>query len=167
MTSYRITVADTQADPTVYPFAFTSQVLSETISDGDRAHVRVTVTNRGDDAIEMYTGQPGVFPISGSEESDPGLILYHQGETPGRYVPQGHQQPTGYALGIGAIKRHELDPGMSESIMLDVLGDDPTDPPWRLPKGEFTFRADYAFGQCTDIEGRFEWGFSLIVETPS
>lgn len=162
MPTRRITVADTDADPAAYPVAFAVEVVSDTATAGDRACSQVTVTNRGTDTIEFHTGFPGVFDGLASEETAPGLFLYPTGNTPPRAVSQGDHQPTGYPL-PAYLQRHELAPDTSESVTLDVLNKDPTEPWGRLPKGTFTFQADYDI-PVANTEETFDWGFSLTVE---
>lgn len=166
MTSRRIRVADTDADPIECPVAFGVAVSRETATEDDPARVQVTLTNHGDDAIELYTGHPGVFGTPASEEYDPGLFLTPAGTTPGKMVPADRQEPTGYAI-PGYLQRIDLAPGASESQTLDVSSEDPTDSPGALPGGTFTFRAAYDRGPSPDVEATFEWGFSLAVESPA
>lgn len=166
MTSRRIRVSDTDADPTACPVEFEVVVSRETATDDDPARVEVTLTNHGDDAIELHTGHPGVFGTPTTEEHDPGLFLAQAGTTPGKLVPPDRQEPTGYAV-PGILHGITLAPGASESQTLDVLSADPTDPPEELPVGAFTFRAEYDLGSFPDVETTFEWGFSLAVEAPT
>jgi hypothetical protein len=124
----------------------------------------VTLTNQGDDAVELYTGHPGLFGTPTSETHDPGLYLTPMGTTPGYGIDPDTNEPTAYAI-PEYLQRIELAPGVSESQTLDVLSGDPIDTPRALPVGTFTFQAEYGVGSCPDCEASFEWGFSLTVES--
>lgn len=167
MASRRIAVVDTDPDPTGYPVAFAVEVASETATDDDPARVEVTVTNRGDEAIEFHTGWPNVFGSPKSEERAPGLILLPPGSPPPVGVKYSGPQSMGYAI-PGLLMGFELDPGTSEAIALTVSSQDPTDPPGWLPGGTFAFRANYSVSVAdTDepCDGAFDWGFSLAVDS--
>lgn len=164
MTSRRIRVTATDADPTECPVTFMVEVANATATDEDPARVRVTLTNQGDDAVELYTGHPGLFGTPTSENHDPGLYLTPRGTIPGASLPPDKEEPTCYAI-PGFLQRIEIAPGASESQTLDVLSGDPTDSPGELPTGRFTIRAEYDVGP--DREATFKWGFSLTVGAPA
>lgn len=164
MTPRRVTTVDADADPEVYPLAFGVEVTAGTATDEAPAEVRITVTNRGPDLVEVCTGWPGVFGGPKSEERDPGLVLVPPGSPPGKAESPGGR-PASFAI-PAVLRCLELDPGASESTTLAVSSQDPADTPGRLPEGTFAFRASYTVSPADGAgEASFDWGFSLDVES--
>lgn len=167
MTTRRISVADTEPDPTDYPVAFEVEVISEQSTPDDPAQVAVTVTNRGEDSLSFHTGFPNVFGGPKSEESIPGLILLPPGNRPPVGVTHIEEQSMGYGL-PAVLMSFGLAPGESESITLLVLSRDPADPDGWLPEGTYTFRSNYNVSDANTErpdDEQIDWGFSLTVES--
>lgn len=162
MPSRRITVADTDADPTAYPLEFAVRMVSDTTTTDDPARVRVTLSNRGDRRIDVSTGWPKVFGGLVSEETDPGLLLVHPDHAPKRN-PQCPQPSGSYHI-PSALGMTSLEPGASQSVTFEVWGQSGNDPSVCLPEDTFRFETTYHIGP-DDNEETFEWGFSLNVES--
>lgn len=164
MTGRRVAVAGTDADPSTAPVTFGVVVTSGVAINDAPAQVRITVTNRSEDSVELHTGWPGVFGGPKSEERDPGLLLTPPGNSLGEAVRPGQQSTSVVVPGV--LVGSELAAGASESITLEVSSQDPDDSPGRLPEGTFTFQANYFLSRPDgDDEERFDWEFSLDVES--
>lgn len=158
----QVTVARQDSTPVEIPVELDAKMVDKVATNGDAARVEVTITNPTSERVtDIIAGWPGVFTVTHSEQSAPGLQLVaaERDLMPVRHplcpIPVANNAIP--ALGIEI----DLPPGGTDSSAFEVWGQRDNDVGNCIPSGTYRFTNEYPTNPDTWDE--FEWGFTLRV----
>lgn len=148
-------------DPSENDVSPSVEVVEPSITTDHTARLRVTLTNDGDDPVEVESGRRKVFGAFYSEGDAPKLLLASfdwslesVGETCWR--PEGRVEPS------DVVASYRLAAG--ERVSLDAeVWDAPSNEGMCLQAGTYRFEHEYHLGP-DGSSSEFTWGFDLSVE---
>jgi hypothetical protein len=147
-------------DAPALPVTPTVEVTKDVATADHPPQLRVTVTNDGDETIQVGEGRAIVFSYVTSE-SDQLTLLPAEGDYPAK--PDCWRLTEGIAI-TEEYRTVTLEPGDSVSQLVDVYGAAGGD--GCLPVGEHRFESTYTVlrGENDDDPEQARWGFSVLLE---
>lgn len=156
----RVTVAEVEPSPSEYPVEFSVEMLRDRATIYVPPKLEVTAANPDGPALVFGVGAPGVFDGIKSVET-PGLLLV----TPHPPYPRRSDcpQPIQEYPIMGTLHPLRLPAGSQESATFHVWAKHANDAEVCYPEGTYSFTTTYT--GWDDGEDKFDWGFTLLVET--